>query len=397
MKRLLANHRMLAVLGVLVPLLALFVYVGARSGPLAPVTVTVATVENQSIEPALFGIGTVESRYTYRIGPTAAGRVSRVDVQVGDRVRAGQPLGEMDAVDLNERISAHSAALKRAEADALAAEAQVQNAAARRVYADTQARRYEQLWDTRAVSAEAVDAKRQERQVGEANLLAARANLEAVRQELARVRADRAALMQQRANLRLIAPVDGMVVARTADPGTTVVAGQPVVEVIDPASVWINVRFDQLQANGLRAELPARIVLRSQPTHPLEGRVLRVEPVADAVTEEILAKVVANVLPNPLPPIGELAEVTVALAPRPAAPAVPNASVRRVGGELGVWVVEDGELRFAPVKVGAADLEGRVQILDGIEAGAQVVVYSQRTLSANSRIRVREQVAGLAR
>lgn len=69
MKYLPVQGRTLALLVVLLPLLALFVYVALRSGPLAPVPVIVAAVENRSISPALFGIGTVESRYTYRIGP----------------------------------------------------------------------------------------------------------------------------------------------------------------------------------------------------------------------------------------------------------------------------------------------------------------------------------------
>ena len=42
-------------------------------------------------------------------------------------------------------------------------------------------------------------------------------------------------LMVQKNNLRLISPVDGIVVERLADPGTTIVAGQSVIEVIDPA------------------------------------------------------------------------------------------------------------------------------------------------------------------
>ena len=100
--------------------------------------------------------------------------------------------------------------------------------------------------------------------MAEAGLAAARANLDAARQELARIRSDRDGLIRQRANLQLIAPAAGLVAARNADPGTTVVAGQSVVEVIDPASLWINVRFDQLRVSGLRAGLPVRIVLRSQ-------------------------------------------------------------------------------------------------------------------------------------
>ncbi len=80
------QRRTLALIAVIVPLLVLFVYVALRSGPLAPVAVTVANVESRPIAPALFGIGTVQVRYTYAIGPTIAGRVKKLDVHVGDYV-----------------------------------------------------------------------------------------------------------------------------------------------------------------------------------------------------------------------------------------------------------------------------------------------------------------------
>ena len=162
------NRRTLAVLTVLVPLAALFVYVALRSGPLTPIPVTVTRVETLSITPALFGIGTIEARYTYKIGPTVAGRVKRVNVQVGDRVRAGQLLGEMDPVDFDDRIASLGAALKRAEAAALTVKAQVLEALARKTYADAQARRYEQLLQTRLVSEEMAGARKQERDTADA-------------------------------------------------------------------------------------------------------------------------------------------------------------------------------------------------------------------------------------
>ena len=394
MKQLLIHGRTLAMIGVLIPLLALFVYVALRSGPLAPVPVTVTTVENHGIAPSLFGIGTVEARYTYRIGPTAAGRVKQIDVDVGDAVRAGQLLGEMDPVDIDDRVAALDAALKRAEAQVSAAEAQTRDAAARKTYAESQAQRYEQLLQTHAVSQEAFDARQQELMVTEAGVATAHANLAAARHEQVRLKAELDALIKQRINLRLIAPTDGVVVARNAEIGTTVVAGQSVVEVVDPGSLWVNVRFDQFSASGLQAGLSSRIVLRSQGDRDVAGRVLRVEPLADSVTEEMLAKVMFDVVPDPLPPIGELAEVTVALPALPDAPTLPNACVLRVNGQLGVWRIDDGALRFVPVKVGANDLDGRIQILDGLKSGDRVVLYSHRALTARHRIKVVEHLAG---
>jgi RND family efflux transporter MFP subunit len=205
-----------------------------------------------------------------------------------------------------------------------------------------------------------------------------------------------AALEAQKTNLRLMAPAEGLVVSRDVDPGTTVVAGQAVVEVIPPDSVWINTRFDQVSAAGLAAGLPASIVLRSRSGEGLAGRVLRVEPLADAVTEETLAKLSFDQLPKPLPPLGELAEVTVTLPAQPSAPVIANAALRQVNNQLGVWQIDQDQLRFTPVTLGVADLEGYVQVRSGLKVGDQIVVYSENTLSTRSRVHVVERLPGVA-
>ena len=138
MKFLRLQRRTLLLLAVAVPLALLFVYVALRSGPLAPVAVTVMQVESRHIAPALAGIGAVQARHTYKIGPTGAGRVRRIDVQVGDAVAAGRVLGEMDPVDLDERLRAQQAAIASADAA-------LRQAEAKQAFARTQAARYEQL------------------------------------------------------------------------------------------------------------------------------------------------------------------------------------------------------------------------------------------------------------
>lgn len=382
MKHLPLQRRTLALLAVIVPLLALFIYVGLRSGPLAPIAVTVATVESRAVSPALFGIGTVEARYTYKIGPTFAGRIKRLDVHVGDQVKAGQVIGDMEPIDLDDRVRSQESALKRAEAA-------LREAEARQAYAKIQAQRYEKLFSTRSISEEMTVTKRQELQVADAALSAAR-------EDITRTRSDREGAVAQRRNLRLIAPVDGVVAVRDADPGTTIVAGQAVVEIIDTNSLWINVRFDQISASGLAGGLPARVALRSRGDQTLKGRVLRVEPRADAVTEETLAKVTFDNKPEPLPPVGELAEVTVDLPALPAAPSIPNAAVRHAAGKVGVWQIVEGDLQFTPVKLGASDLNGYVQVREGLKNGDQVVNYSEKALTTRSRIHVLDHIPGVA-
>jgi HlyD family secretion protein len=390
------SGRTLGLVGAVAVLLVLLTYGILRAGPLAPVPVTVIKVEKQAIAPALFGIGTVEARYTYMIGPTAAGKLKRLDVDVGDPVRAGQVLGAVDPVDLDDRIAAQRAALKAAQASVQTAEAQLFAANARKSFAATQAQRYERLLQAHTTSEETLATQQQALKDAQAGQEAAVANLAAARQALDSSRSTLEALIAQRANLNLVAPVAGLITARDVNPGSTVVSGSPVVEMVDPKSLWVNARFDQLSSAGLRAGLPVRMVLRSRSTQSLAGHVLWVDPLADSVTEETLAKLVFDQIPTPLPPLGELAEATVALPALPAAPVIPNASIQRIDGQTGVWLVQDGSLRFAPVELGARDLHGRVQVLAGLKVGEQIVEYSQRALTAHSSIRVVQQIPGVS-
>lgn len=378
MSRLPLQRRTLALLAVVVPLAALFIYVVLRSGPLAPVAVTVATARQRAITPALFGIGTVEARTTYHVGPTVAGRVLRLSAEVGERVAAGQVLGEMDAVDFDERLRAQAAAVQRAQAS-------LKDAQARQQQAQTQATRYAELLAVRATSEETATARQQD-------LASANAALAGSQAEVARLRAELEALRTQRGQLRLRAPADALITARLAEPGSTVVPGQAVVDLVDPASLWVNVRFDQTSSAGLRVGLPAQVLLRSDTGTPLAARVLRVEPLADAVTEETLAKVVLATLPTPLPPLGTLAEVTITLPELAAAPTIPNAALRRVGGKMGVWELTESGLHFAPLVLGQADLDGQVQVHSGLKEGARIVVYSEKELSARSNTHVVDRI-----
>ena len=90
------------------------VWLVVTRGPLAATQVELAKVRQGDLHPAVFGIGTVEARFPYALGPTQAGRVKSVAVDQGDRVKAGQVLAELDPVDMDERIQSAAAATQRA-------------------------------------------------------------------------------------------------------------------------------------------------------------------------------------------------------------------------------------------------------------------------------------------
>lgn len=367
-------------------LVAAFVWVALTQGPMAPPRVVLSEVGEGELAPQAFGIGTVEARLSFSIGAVQAGRLSRVMVDQGDAVMRGQVLAEIDPVDLDERLAAARSALERARHSADSAAAQVSEAKARQQMAQASASRYRDLGRQGFVSGDAVDAKVAEADATRAGVDAAISALAATKQEINRANAEVAALAKQRENLRLVSPVDGIVTAREAEAGNTVVAGQTVIRVIDPASLWVRVRIDQGRAAGIAPGQAALIVLRSRRAEALPGKVVRIELQADPITEERLVDVAFNQSPTGWS-IGELAEVTIELPKVDVGLFVPSQAVQRLGQQTGVWRIEQQRARFVAVRAGASTLDGRTQILEGLRAGDAVIAYSQQVLRPDMRVK----------
>ena len=87
--------------------------------------------------------------------------------------------------------------------------------------------------------------------------------------------------------------------------------------------------------------------------------------------------------------------MTVTLPGLPDLPVVPDAALKRWNGSLGVWVIENGSIAFRPVKTGRRDLEGRVQIREGLKPGERVVAYSVKALTSKSRVKIYDTLEGI--
>ena len=356
-------------------------------GPLAPTKVTVASVAQGTLVASTFGIGTVEARRSYALGPTLASRVARVLVDQGDLVKAGQLLAELDPVDLEERVASGRLAAERAGSAIRAAEAQLAETQSRAQVAVSAARRSADLRAQGFVSQEATDTKGHEANAAKAAVDAAAAQLAVAQRDRDRALADVAGVGKLRAQARLVSPVDGVVSARMVEPGSTVVAGQAVLQVVDPASLWIKARIDQGQAGAVRVGQPAEIVLRSDAKRVYAGKVERVDWVSDAVTEERIVNVGFAERPAGMS-VGELVEVTIRTADFANVRSVPAAAVRRVDRQDGIWQVSAGRVVFRPVKLGITTLDGRSQIVDGLNVGDEVVVHSERVLQADGKVKI---------
>lgn len=368
---------------------AAFAWLLTTHGPLAPVDVQLGTVVRADLNPSVFGIGTVDARLFYAVGPIAPGRVLRVLVDQGDVVKAGQLLAEMDPVDMDRRIQAAKSTGARSRQAVQAADAQVAEAASRARLAITNRDRDRGLYEQRVISKQALDNSTGEAERAESALAAARANADAVKQDIGRVEAEAQGLVSRRESLRLVSPADGVVVSREAEPGTAVVAGQSVLRIVVPESLWVRARVDQSRAQGVQVGQLASIVLRSAPGTQMPGRVARIELQSDPVTEERVVNVSFDASPARLY-LGELAEVTIRLPGESGVLVVPSAAIAREGSQTGVWQMVDGNARFKPVIIGSQAQAEVTQILSGLGEGNSVIVYSSAQLKPDVRVRERK-------
>ncbi|MBI3154506.1 MAG: efflux RND transporter periplasmic adaptor subunit, partial [Burkholderiales bacterium] len=215
------------------------------------------------------------------------------------------------------------------------------------------------------LSEAALDASRSAAEAAEAAERAALAAREARRAELDASAQELRAAEAAQSYTRLAAPMAGIVVQRRAEPGATVVPGSPLLDIVDPASVWVAMRVDEAMLGRVALGQPARIRLRSGVE--AAGRVARIARQSDASTREVDVHVAFDAVP-PSFVIDAEAEVRVDTGRARGLVVPPAALLRDRDGRSGVLRVEDGRAHFVPARPGAADA-GR-QLVEPEAAGA---------------------------
>ncbi|VAW66534.1 hypothetical protein MNBD_GAMMA09-1751 [hydrothermal vent metagenome] len=359
----------------------------AIKGPLAPVNVKTVQLKQDDLKPSLFGVGTVEARRSYIIGPTRTGKLQQLLVDHGDKVTAGQLLGQMDPVDLTDRLQSAQLNIEKYEHLVEAAQARLDETKNRYAQAKREDIRYRELVKKKQISHEAAEAKATDAITANDQVHAAEADLEGTRHDLQRLQSDLKALQAQIDDLKLISPVAGIVSSREAEPGSLIVSGTPILRIIDNSTLWVRVRIEQRGSAELETDLPAEIFLRSRPETPLTGEVARMELIADNLTEERWVDVAFAQIPEGVA-IGTLANVNIHLPVVQQAKWLPAATLQNHERESGVWVVRDNRAHFVVVKTGTRTLDGKIQILSGVMADDIVVSYTKKPLNEGQRLKV---------
>ncbi len=313
--------------------------------------VRAAPVAVQDVVYQIKSLGQIEAQDMVQVTAQVEGVATDVRFREGDQVGPGTLLLRIDPDRYRLEAERARATLEQARADQDRAGADL--------------RRREALAQNDLLSAEELMRSRSDSARLTASVEVAKAALGIAQQNL------------RRSDVR--PQVAGVINTRTVDTGQFVRTGTVLATIVD--SSRLRLRFKVSEAESLRAEVKGSVTFRVAPLGPRDftARIYHVGRIADSTTRQV--EVLAWVdNPGELKP-GFFAEVTLSGEEHKEALVVPESAIQASEQGFVTYVVEDGKAVIRPVQIGLRTGTGIVEILEGLEAGAQVVTEGSDRLA----------------
>lgn len=332
------------------------------AGASAPLTFRaneVVTPQRASLPQVIEFSGPLVAPNTAVVRAKTAGTLVSLSVAEGSRVNAGQAIGRIDQAELASRLAERSANIDSARASLAQAE---------RTHASN-----ERLAAQNFISPVALEQSRATLDAARAALQAAQASLETTRV------AGRDAVVT--------APIAGIVSRRQALPGEKLAMEQPVVTIVDLAQLELAGSVGTHEVARLAPGMAVQVQVEGV-ADPVGAKLVRIAPAAEPGTRSI-GVTVAMANPREQLRAGQYAMARVSLSDDRQRLLLPQAAVGSTAGQAHVWVIADGRLLRRAVTLGQRDeAGGRVELLGGVEASAQVLAARFDNLREGQAARV---------
>ena len=383
--------------GGVVAAVALFLGGRALLGPKVPVW----TAERRELVQRVVASGRVLAPARIQIGSVVVGRATRVTVEKGARVKAGQVLVQLDDQETRAAVAQARSAVAQAVArleqvDVVSARVTteaVRQAELRLAQAEVKLGRNRTLAEAGSVSRSDLDDTQQARDLAASQLASARiqassaatgSDRHVVQAALEQARGAEQAASARLDQTQIRSPDDGIVTERDVEPGDVVQPGRMLLVVARDGPTQLSVLPDEKNLAYLRLGQPATASVDAFPDRIFPARVAYIAPAVDLSRGTVEVKLD---VPDPPPFLRPdmTVSVNVEVGRDPAALIVPAAAVRDPGTDPWVLAAESGRTVRRPVKLGMRG-EGSIQILSGIEPGALVVAPTS-PVGAGARVR----------
>jgi macrolide-specific efflux system membrane fusion protein len=345
----------------------------APSGRAQPVATVV--VQRGDLEDTVSATGTLQPRDYVDVGTQVSGQLRKLHAHIGQPVRKGELLAEIDPTVYQSRAEGTEAQLRNLQAQLAERQAQLR-------LAEQKSQRQANMMRENATTAEAV-------QTAEAELQSARAQIDALQ---AQIQQTRSTLRGDRANLeytKIYAPMAGTVVTENARQGQTLNANQSapiVVRIADLSTMTVQTQVSEADVSRLRIGMPVYFTTLGDQRKRWYGTLRQVNPTPEVVNNVVLYNALFDV-PNP---DGALmtqmtTQVFFVVAEARDAVIVPMSAVRRNGsGKAAVNVLgSDEKLETREVQLGVTNRVA-AQVLAGLEPGERVATSERPQRAARS-------------
>jgi RND family efflux transporter MFP subunit len=336
-------------------------------------TVHVATIQ---ASPSTLTVGLPATTLAFEsanIYARANGYIEKRQVDIGDRVKAGDLLAQITAPELDHQISQNQATLQQTEAT-------LQQTIASRDLANVTNTRDSDLVTKGWLTPQQGDTDRLTLQAQSAAVSVAQANV-AAQQSLIRV------LQQQKSYQSVIAPFDGIITQRNVDVGSLVEAGSTFMFTLMQSDVIrTQVYVPQDAAFGVSQGIEAVVRIPEMPDRTFPGTVTRLADALAPGTRTLLTEIdVQN--PDGLLRPGMYCTAELHIPRKTTSLIVPADAVVFNADGLQVAVVENGVAHYHKITV-ARDFGTQVEVSDGVRAGDQVILRPMVQLVDGSKVQV---------
>jgi len=404
-------------------------------------------LRTRDLEAIVSASGKVQPKRQVNVSANTTGRVTRVGVEEGQHVKAGQFLLEIDPKQLEGVLQRGEASVAAAQSSLASARTSVEQGRANLELARQNLKRQQDLWKEGLTTRENLERAQNDVTVRETDLRGREQDIET---NEARIRQEQASLSTTRYNLNQIimtAPMDGLVTRRSIEEGETAVlgtmnnAGSVLLTIADMSVIEAEVEVDETEIPTVTLNQEAKVTIDAVPNRTFKGHVTEIgnSPVQTTTTQNTgqrqatTFKVVVTLdeqVPDIRPGFTCTAEITTAKRKDVVSVPIQALTVREMlyndKGEMvretpnrrrrgtnietplsasnepppghtrketeGVFAIRDGKAIYLPVKVGIAG-EQYFEVLDGLKAGDQVITgpfASVRELSDGQTVKIQQ-------
>ena len=376
------------------------------------IPVQIAPVVHENLTYSLVANGDIAPLMQVDLFPKVSGYLEKISVQMGDSVRQGQVIAQIDRAEFLQKVKEIGAKVAQARAqyaeleagtraeDIREAEEAVKQAQSRFNNAKLQRERVLALYDRQVISKKEADVSEMDYNVTEAQLAASEQRFKSLKEgarpetraaSLGKLKEMEAVLAQEQIrlqNAQIVAPFSGEIVRRNVDNGSLLSPSTPVVTLVHLETLKVVANVLEKDISLVKTGMKVKILTEAYPDKPFEGTIVRINKALDLATRTLQTEIS---VPNPgrlLKP-GMFARIEIALKEKPAALVVPRTAVLGEEGKQFVFTVEGNQAFRKPVVTGI-EQEGLIEIVEGVKEGDKIVVRGQESLRDRSTIRIIE-------